>query len=170
MPVRYGKIKRMSSGKEADVTEIGGSQKARHISPRGLCSKSAEIIEGRKNDAIIIPLLAGDTQDIILAIQDEKELPLKDGDVGLTDGKSSIHLQYKNGNIVIKGGDISIEAMGKLTLSGENIEMKTGMTGMVKHDGTNIGNTHKHSHYHQHQGTYGPTVEVIGPLHTNGPS
>lgn len=165
MNIRYGKIARAIDEKEVEVLEIGGVQHATHINPYGLCSKPAD----NKAHAIIIPILKGSTQDIVLALQDEKELSLEKGDVGLTNGKSSIHLQYSNGNIVIKGANIRIEAKGDFELYAPGKDVKI-TSGSVTHNGVEIGNKHKHNNIHTHTSNMfgGPTTPPTPPGGTTG--
>jgi len=84
--MRLGAIKKMLSKVLAIIDDIGGSVEAELISPKGIYSKP------KGEDAIIIPLMRGETRDIVFALQEP--LDMKDGDVVVTDDNSKIYFHF----------------------------------------------------------------------------
>lgn len=130
--IRFGFIKRMVSSILAEVRGLGGVTQNRLISPKGLYSKPWG------EDALIIPLSGGNNQDVVFALQKEKDL--KNGDVYLTDDKSFIHFKFKDGGIEV--GTTKIEFnVNQFIVNASSAEFN-GCT--VKNDGTSIDKTHTH--------------------------
>lgn len=130
--IRFGFIKRMVSSILAEIRGLGGITQNRLVSPKGLCSKP------RGGDALIISLLGGNNQDVVFALQKEKEL--KDGDVYLTDDKSFIHFKFKDGGIEVNTTKIEFNVDEFIVNAGSS-EFNSGI---VKNDGVSIDKTHTH--------------------------
>lgn len=99
---RFGKIKRMVKSILAEYEDIGATVQNRYVSPKGLYAKPTH------ENALIVPLSKGTSQDIIFALQDEVDL--NDGDVVLTDDKSTIHLHFDGNMIEANTGTFKVNA------------------------------------------------------------
>ena len=113
---RFAKIIMMLSNYLAEVSGIGGTTRNRFISPKGLYSKPL------MENAVVIPLSGGNSQDVIIALQ--KDVSLNDGDVIVTDDTNYIHFKQSAGKIEIKGDTIfndnvtingTLDVMGAIT-------------------------------------------------------
>jgi len=153
--IRFAKVRRMINSFVSEVSGLGGVTQNRFVSPKGLYSNP------KGEDAIVIPLLDGVSQDIILAIQ--KPVDLLPGDVLITDDKSTIHLKFDGKEIAIKtkslsivADDITIDA-NKMTVTAEtdfignvkitgDVDITGGVAtvGTLKNNGKNVGSTHMH--------------------------
>ena len=146
--MRFGRISRMISRYLAEVKGLGGVTQNRLVSPKGLYSNP------RGEDAIVIPLLDGVSQDIVLAIQ--KPTGLGVGDVVLTDDRNTIHLKFDGREIVIKTKHLSIvsdkiDMKGDVSITGD-VSMIGGVSmigdvsiiGRLTNNGKDVGSTHVH--------------------------
>ena len=134
--IRLGKVRRMISSYISEVTGLGGVTQDRMVSPKGLYSNPVN------EDAIVIPLLEGSSQDIILAIQ--KPTSIGVGDVLLTDDKSTIHLKFDGSEIHMKTDTLSIVA-SKINLNGNvTVNGDVSTTGALTNNGKSVGSTHTH--------------------------
>jgi len=159
--IRFAKVRRMINSFVSEVSGLGGVTQNRFVSPKGLYSNP------KGEDAIVIPLLDGVSQDIILAIQ--KPVDLLPGDVLITDDKSTIHLKFDGKEIAIKTKLLSIVADGitidanKMTVTAEtdfvgnvkitgnvdtigNVKITGNVdtVGTLKNNGKDVGSTHMH--------------------------
>jgi len=153
--IRFAKVRRMINSFVSEVSGLGGVTQNRFVRPEGLDSNP------QGEEAIVIPLLDGVSQDIILAIQ--KPVDLLPGDVLVTDDKSTIHLKFDGKEIAIKtkllsivADDITIDA-NKMTVTAEtdfignvkitgDVDITGGVAtvGTLKNNGKNVGSTHMH--------------------------
>lgn len=140
--IRFGRISRMISSYLAEVKGLGGVTQNRLVSPKGLYSNPND------EDAIVIPLLDGVSQDIVLAIQ--KPIGIGVGDVVLTDDRSTIHLKFDGREIVIKTEHLSIVS-DKIDMKGDvsiigGVSMigDVGIIGRLTNNGKDVGSTHVH--------------------------
>ncbi len=104
-------------------------------------------------------MLNGNSSDIVIPKQ--KEIDINNGDVVVTDGKSKILFEYKNGKLIIEAKEI-IYKNCKVKYEG----------GSIEHDGTKIDKTHKHKYQQQDKasGTGVINTPVILPTKTEVPS
>lgn len=134
--IRFGRISRMISSYLAEVKGLGGVTQNRLVSPKGLYSNP------NGEDAIVIPLLDGVSQDIVLAIQ--KPIGIGVGDVVLTDDRSTIHLKFDGREIVIKTEHLSIVS-DKIDMKGDvSMIGDVSIIGRLTNNGKDVGSTHVH--------------------------
>lgn len=134
--IRFGRISRMISSYLAEVKGLGGVTQNRLVSPKGLYSNPND------EDAIVIPLLDGVSQDIVLAIQ--KPIGIGVGDVVLTDDRSTIHLKFDGREIVIKTEHLSIVS-DKIDMKGDvSMIGDVSIIGRLTNNGKDVGSTHVH--------------------------
>lgn len=127
---RFGTVTRMVSSLIAEVSGMGGTVQNRLISPKGIYAKP------KGDDAVVIPLSKGNSKDVILVLQKEKELD--DGDVMVTDDVSYIHFHFNGQSIELKAKEIELNA-DKFVVNGD-----TEFNGTVKANGKSIDDTHTH--------------------------
>ena len=140
--LKFGFIKKMMSPTVADMDDIGGELQETMVSPKGVYSKPLE------ENCIILPVMDGETQNILIPIQDFVE-GLGDGDTYYTDKKSYIHMQYGDGDIKLFTRNLIIEAeesveinTPKYTVNApESIDFN-GAT--INNNNVNTGDTHTH--------------------------
>ncbi len=146
-------IKRITDSK-AEYFKFGGESRNDVFSPKGIFSKAQKDEEG-----LAVGLLNGNSSDIVIPKQ--KEIDINDGDVVVTDGKSKILFEYKNGKLIIEAKEI-IYKNCKVKYEG----------GSIEHDGTKIDKTHKHKYQQQDKasGTGVINTPVILPTKTEVPS
>lgn len=120
----FGNLIRMVSSLVAEVKRLGGVTQTRYISPKGLYAKP------KGENAVIIDMNGGNSQDVLLALQ--KEVDLKDGEVILTDDKSYIKFTFQDGGIEVSTKKLTIRALVEI------------FGGSVKHNGKDIGESHAH--------------------------
>jgi len=140
--LRFGFIKKMISPTVAEVGDVGGDLQETMISLKGVYSKP------REGDCIILPAMNGETQNILIPIQDFVEL--ENGDTYYTDEKSYIHMQYKDGDIKIFTKKLTIDAEVNLTINTPefivNADSKIEFNGStIKNNQVNTGDTHTHT-------------------------
>ena len=137
--VRFGYVVRAIKSYLVEVSGLGGVTQNRFISPKGLFSKP------HNEKAIVINLANGANQDVVMALQEDVEL--KDGDVYVTDDKSYIHFHFEEGGITVKSKkivyDVNEFELNAIRFSVNGAEVNV-MGGSVKHNGKDIGDTHKH--------------------------
>ncbi len=125
------KLKKMISNKIAKYRSFGGESRSESFFPKGLYSKARE-----KEEGLVLGLLDGRSNDIVMPRQ--KEISLAEGDVVVTDGKSKILFEFRNGKLIIEAKEILYKNC--------NVNFQGGS---VKHDGINIDSTHKHGYWQQ---------------------
>jgi hypothetical protein len=72
------------------------------ISPKGLYSKP------NNEKAVAIPLSSGNNQDMVLALQ--KPVDMADGDVVITDDKSTVYISYNGESVTLSTKTIKLNA------------------------------------------------------------
>jgi hypothetical protein len=97
-------IKRWIKKSQVEVESIGGSSKADFISPNGLYSKPLN------RNSLMLQIINDEGNKVVIPLQKFPDfLTLEDNDVLLTDDKSYIHFDNKNGNILVKLTKLKIE-------------------------------------------------------------
>lgn len=129
---RFGSIIRMVNSLVAEVKSIGGVTQDRFVSPKGLYSKPID------EEALIIPLSKGNSQDIVFSLQEEVEL--NDGDVYVTDDSSYIHFHFDGEAISLKTKDLVFDCES-FVVNASSVDFN-GCT--IKNDGVSIDKGHTH--------------------------
>lgn len=129
---RFGRIKRMVNSLVAEVSGMGGTTQDRYVSPKGLYAKPVG------EDALVIPLSRGNSQDIVFALQEEVELG--DGDVYVTDDVSYIHFRYDGESIALKTKDLKFDC-DTFVVNASSVDFN-GCT--IKNDGVSVDKGHTH--------------------------
>lgn len=132
--IRMAKLKRMVTSSVAEAIGLGGVTQNKVISPKGLYSKP------KKEKAIVIPIMDGQSQDFILAIQKDTE-GMEEGDVRLTDDKSYIHFSFNGSSIEVVSDKVTFKTK-EMIIESATVEFKECT---VTNDGIPIGNTHTHT-------------------------
>jgi phage gp45-like len=155
--LRLSNLIRSIGNKRVEVNGLGGTTQNVLISPKGLYSKPND------EKSVAIPLSSGNNQDIVLALQ--KPVEMSDGDVVLTDDKSTVYISYNGESITLSAKSIiakselfSIDTTNAtINASSLNITANTSINGNVavngivaiqgsiSNNGIDIGSTHIHS-------------------------
>lgn len=129
---RFGKIIRMINSLVAEVKGLGGITQDRYVSPKGLYARPVN------EDALVIPLSRGNSQDIVFALQEEVDIG--DGDVYLTDDKSYIHFHFDGEAISLKTKDLKFDC-DTFVVNAKSVDFN-GCA--IKNDGVSIDKGHTH--------------------------